>query len=422
MGDHGCEYMTGGRVVVLGPTGRNFGAGMSGGIAYVYDADGASPAWSTTRWSTLEQLDDSTMSSWSAATIERHRELHRVGGRRAGCSTDWDDRGRRDFRKVMPQRLQAGAGQSSQTAEADRSRRRADRRRSWPQREATMGEPTGSEVVAARLPTAGRCRCGSSDWHEVYEPFPVDELQPGGPLHGLRHPVLQQRLPARQPDPGLERPRLPRPLADAIERLHATNNFPEFTGRLCPAPCEAACVLGINQDPVTIKQVEVEIIDRAWDEGWVAPAAAAVQTGKQVAVVGSGPGRPRRRAAAHPRRPRRGRASSAPTASAACCATASPSSRWRSATSTGASPRWRPRAPSSAPGADVGENVDVEVLRATYDAIVLAGGATAWRDLPIPGRELDGIHQAMEYLPLAQPGAARRPRALADRRATASTS
>ena len=95
---------------------------------------------------------------------------------------------------------------------------------------------------------------------------------------------------------------------DAIDRLHATNNFPEFTGRLCPAPCEAACVLGINADPVTIKQVEVEIIDRAWDEGWVTPQVPSVRTGKRVAVIGSGPGRARRRPAAHPRRPRRRRA------------------------------------------------------------------------------------------------------------------
>ena len=136
---------------------------------------------------------------------------------------------------------------------------------------------------------------------------------------------------------------------EAIERLHATNNFPEFTGRLCPAPCEAACVLGINADPVTIKQVEVEIIDRAWSEGWVAPQPPAVRTGKRVAVVGSGPAGPGRRPAADPGRATTSSSSSGPTASAACCATASPSSRWRSATSTAASSRCGPRAPSSAP-------------------------------------------------------------------------
>ena len=118
-----------------------------------------------------------------------------------------------------------------------------------------------------------RCRCGSATGRRCTSRSRRDKLaDPGRALHGLRHPVLQQRLPARQPDPRLERPRLPRATgSDAIDRLHATNNFPEFTGRLCPAPCESACVLGINQDPVTIKQVEVEIIDRAFDEGWVAP-------------------------------------------------------------------------------------------------------------------------------------------------------
>ena len=125
----------------------------------------------------------------------------------------------------------------------------------------------------------------------------------------------------------------------AIERLHATNNFPEFTGRLCPAPCETACVLGINQDPVTIKQVEVEIVDRAWDEGWV-HAAAAPSASPAGPSPSSAPGRlgspPR---SSWPGPVTRWRCSSGPTASAACCATASPSSRWRSATSTGASPR-----------------------------------------------------------------------------------
>jgi glutamate synthase (NADPH/NADH) small chain len=111
----------------------------------------------------------------------------------------------------------------------------------------------------------------------------------GGPLHGLRHPLLPRGLPAGQPDPRVERPRLPGRLAEAIERLHATNNFPEFTGRLCPAPCEAACVLGINDDPVTIERIEYEIVERAWSEGWVNPQVPDGATGKSVAVVGSGP-------------------------------------------------------------------------------------------------------------------------------------
>ena len=196
---------------------------------------------------------------------------------------------------------------------------------------------------------------------------------------------------------------------EAIERLHATNNFPEFTGRLCPAPCEAACVLGINHDPVTIKQVEVEIIDRAWEEGWV-DAAAAEPAHRQAGGGGRlRPGRTRRGPAADPRRARRRRVSSGPTASAGCCATGSPSSRWRSAVSTGGSPRCVPRGPSSAP-----------VWRSAHDVtgVVAAGRprrgrarrrATAWRTCPFPGGEFgdppgDGVPAAV------QPGAGGRSR------------
>ena len=151
----------------------------------------------------------------------------------------------------------------------------------------------------------------------------------------------------------------------------------------------------------TIKQVEVEIVDHGVGAtaGVVAGAARRSQTGKRVAVVGSGPAG----LAAAQQLTRAGhdgrRSTSAPIASAGCCATASPSSRWRSGTSTAASSRWRPKAPSSASNANVGENVPVDELAAESDAIVLAGGATAWRDLPIPGRELTGIYQAMEFLP-----------------------
>ena len=130
------------------------------------------------------------------------------------------------------------------------------------------------------------------DWREVYEPFaPRQTQRPGGALHGLRHPLLPRGLPARATSSpsgttwstGTTGP-------TAIERLHATNNFPEFTGRLCPAPCEAACVLGINADPVTIERIEYEIAERAWAEGWVVPQLPTVRApASSVAVVGSGP-------------------------------------------------------------------------------------------------------------------------------------
>ena len=268
-----------------------------------------------------------------------------------------------------------------------------------------MADPKGFLTHRAReLPAAAAGRRAHPDWREVYEPFPHEHARRAGrALHGLRHPVLPQRLPAGQPHPGVERPGLARTTgAGAIERLHATNNFPEFTGRLCPAPCETACVLGINADPVTIKQVEVAIVDRAWDEGWVTPQPPARLSGRTVAVVGSGPGRARRRAAADPRRPhRRGVRARRPHRRPAAL-------RHPRVQDGEAPPRpaaradARPRARAFRAGVDVG----VDLTGARPAQALRRGRARRRRDAcratcRCPGRELAGVHQAMEYLPPA---------------------
>ncbi|MCF8587246.1 glutamate synthase subunit beta [Gordonia liuliyuniae] len=185
-----------------------------------------------------------------------------------------------------------------------------------------------------------------------------------------------------------------------IDRLHATNNFPEFTGRLCPAPCEASCVLGINQPAVTIKQVEVELIEKAWDSGTVAPILPDRKTGKKVAVVGSGPAglsaaqqltRAGHDVTVFERADRIG----------GLMRYGIPEFKMEKRFIDRRLEQMEAEGTVFRAGVNVGVDVTVEQLRGDYDAVVLANGSTIGRDLPIPGRELNGIHQAMEFLPQA---------------------
>ena len=238
-----------------------------------------------------------------------------------------------------------------------------------------------------------------NDWFEVYQPFPEDKVAPArGALHGLRRAVLPHRLPAEQHHSGLERSGLSRPLERGHPRLHSTNNFPEFTGRICPAPCEAACVLGINEPPVTIKVIEKTIIERAWAEGWIKPeppeSHGQARRGDWLRARWSGRG-----AATESRAGHWVTVFEKPTASAACCATASPTFKMEKHLIDRRMEQMRAEGVKFQTNAHVGGNVPVEDLRKEFDAILLAGGAEQPRDLKVPGRELKGIHFAMEFLP-----------------------
>jgi glutamate synthase (NADPH) small chain len=236
------------------------------------------------------------------------------------------------------------------------------------------------------------------DWKEVYEDFPAGHLHDqAARCMDCGIPFCHNGCPLGNLIPEWNDLVWKDDWSEASERLHATNNFPEFTGRLCPAPCEAACVLGINDDPVTIKQVEVEIGDRAWEDGLVRPQPPAVRTDKRVAVVGSGPAglaaaqqltRAGHEVVVLERADRIG----------GLLRYGIPEFKMEKRVLDRRLEQMRAEGTVFRTGVDVGTDVTVEELREQYDAVVLAGGSTTGRDLPAPGRELAGIHLAMEYL------------------------
>ena len=265
-----------------------------------------------------------------------------------------------------------------------------------------MADPSGFMKVTRReTPKRRPVPLRLRDWNEVYEDFDHGALQQqASRCMDCGIPFCHNGCPLGNLIPEwndlVHRDRW----QDAIDRLHATNNFPEFTGRLCPAPCEASCVLGINADPVTIKQVEVEIIDNAFDEGWVVPKRAHVVTGKTVAVVGSGPA---------------GLAAAQQLTRAGHDVTVFERADRIGGLLRYGIPEFKmekrhidrrleqmvAEGTTFRAGVNVGVDITATELREQFDAVVLAGGATDWRDLPIPGREFPGIFQAMEYLPWA---------------------
>jgi glutamate synthase (NADPH/NADH) small chain len=264
-----------------------------------------------------------------------------------------------------------------------------------------MADPRGFLTTARETPTRRPVDVRTQDWREVYDDFAYERLQQqAGRCMDCGIPFCHQGCPLGNLIPEWNDLVWRDDWREAIERLHATNNFPEFTGRLCPAPCETACVLGINADPVTIKQVEVEIVDRAWDEGWITPQPPERLSGKTVAVVGSGPAglaaaqqltRAGHTVAVFERADRIG----------GLLRYGIPEFKMEKRHLERRLDQMRLEGTKFRPGVDVGTDITADQLRKRYDAIVLAGGATAPRDLPVPGRELDGIHPAMDYLPWA---------------------
>jgi len=262
-----------------------------------------------------------------------------------------------------------------------------------------MGKPTGFiEIKRKKHPTrpvAERVQ----DWREVYLPYANADLgAQGARCMDCGIPFCHQGCPLGNLIPDWNDLVYRDRWRAAIDRLHTTNNFPEFTGKLCPAPCEGSCVLGINEDPVTIKSIEATIIDRAWNEGWVVPQAPEHRTWKKVAIVGSGPA---------------GLAAADQLNRAGHSVTVFEKSDRIGGLLRYGIPEFKmekrfldrlaileAEGVVFRPGVNVGVEVTADRLRRDFDAVLLAGGAGQPRDLPVPGRELGGIHFAMEYLTL----------------------
>jgi len=267
-----------------------------------------------------------------------------------------------------------------------------------------MADPRGFLTTPRQTPARRPVDIRIRDWREVYTEFGADQLErQAGRCMDCGIPFCHSGCPLGNLIPEWNDLVHSGSWRAAAERLHATNNFPEFTGRLCPAPCESACVLGISADPVTIKQVEVEIVDRAWAEGWVPPrrpAPAALAAGRKVAVIGSGPAG----LAAAQQLTRAGHAVTVferADAPGGLLRYGIPEFKMEKRHLDRRLIQMLAEGTEFRCGVEAGIDISADDLRRDYAAIVLAGGATVARKLPVPGADLAGIHQAMEYLPLA---------------------
>ncbi|HUJ48694.1 MAG TPA: glutamate synthase subunit beta [Bryobacteraceae bacterium] len=262
-----------------------------------------------------------------------------------------------------------------------------------------MGKTTGFLEYTRELPLRRPPAERINDWFEVYQDFDEEKVKiQGARCMDCGVPFCHTGCPLNNVIPDWNDLVYKNRWRDAIRALHATNNFPEFTGRLCPAPCEAACVLGINEPPVTIKVIEKTIVEHAFRENWIRPEPPPARTGKRVAIVGSGPAG----LAAAQQLNRAGHSVTVFEKAdriGGLLRYGIPEFKMEKRVLDRRLEQMLAEGVTFETNTNVGYTITGEQLRAEFDAILLAGGAENPRDLPVPGRELKGIHFAMEFLP-----------------------
>ncbi|KAI8826607.1 uncharacterized protein EV422DRAFT_3637 [Fimicolochytrium jonesii] len=437
VGDHGCEYMTGGRIVILGETGRNFAAGMSGGIAYVLDATDTFERNCNMEMVDLDRVTEAEESLWLKSLIEEHSiATGSALGRR--IIADWPNQ-QAKFVRVFPRDYRA-ALEKKKAAEQEAVAKRLEletekgihdyeqpRRKEDAEQvqimkalepkvadleDSIMDESMAKKRVEVLDKVRGfmkykregdryrNPRKRVKDWKEISARLPDSALK----TQAAR--CMDCGVPFCQSDNGC-------PIGniipkwnelvfkdnwrEALDRLLLTNNFPEFTGRVCPAPCEGACVLGINELPVSIKSIECAIIDRGFAEGWIVPSPPKHRTGKRIAIVGSGPAglaaadqlnKAGHLVTVYERNDRVG----------GLLMYGIPNMKLDKGVVQRRIDLMEAEGIKFITNAHVGKTVSARTLREENDAVLVATGATWPRDLPVPNRNLDGIHFAMEFL------------------------
>ena len=425
VGDHGCEYMTGGRVVILGSTGRNFAAGMSGGIAYVLDINKDFRSKLNMEMVEAGSIEDPEEIAYVRNLIEDHH--HYTGSELAArILVDFNRALRRivkvlpvDYKRVLEEEAAKAAaakraeynlpvisGVANKKVEKDKAGKLLDIEESVrddaadKKKALVLDKTRGFMKYQRRSEKYRSTKTRTKDWAELSQRLDEDELKyQSARCMDCGVPFCQSEsgCPISNIIPKWNELVFQNQWRDALDRLLMTNNFPEFTGRVCPAPCEGACVLGINEDPVGIKSIECAIIDRGFEKGWMVPNPPKIRTGKTVAVIGSGPAglaaadqlnKAGHLVTVYERADRAG----------GLLMYGIPNMKLDKRIVKRRTDFMAAEGIQFKTGVAVGEDVQLMDLKANNDAVIIATGATVARDLPIPGRNLEGIHFAMEFL------------------------